>query len=65
MSRSKELTSSFKNKRIEVEVTNSPKVILIGGGKAKIIDLPCFGETKVITHEGKIKRFRIEEGEEF
>lgn len=65
MSRSKELTVDLKTMKIQVEVTNTPMIILIGGGKAKLMELPTYGETKVITHEGKIKRFRVEEGEEF
>ncbi|MBX0358937.1 XtrA/YqaO family protein [Halobacillus sp. Nhm2S1] len=34
-------------------------------GKTKITTLPDHGETKVITHQGKVKRIRYDEGEEF
>ena len=41
------------------------KVIVIGNGKAKIADLPDFGETSIVTHQGKVKRVKWDEGEEF
>ncbi|WP_342768756.1 XtrA/YqaO family protein [Sinobaca qinghaiensis] len=34
-------------------------------GKAKLKELPKHGETKVITHQWKVKRIRYEEGEDF
>ncbi len=40
-------------------------VIVICGGKAKIRELPPHGEYTIITHQGKVKRMRREEGEEF
>ncbi|MCP3032632.1 XtrA/YqaO family protein [Halobacillus sp. A1] len=33
--------------------------------KAKITNIPDHGETKVITHQGKVKRVKFDEGEEF
>ncbi|WP_435874422.1 XtrA/YqaO family protein [Priestia megaterium] len=34
-------------------------------GKARLTELPHDGETKVITHQGKVKRVKFNEGEEF
>ncbi|KYD17873.1 hypothetical protein B4168_2434 [Anoxybacillus flavithermus] len=39
--------------------------IVVCDGKAKIAELPAYGETKIITHQGKVKRIRFDEGEEF
>jgi hypothetical protein len=41
------------------------KVIVIGNGKVKFTDLPEHGETTIVTHQGKIKRVKWDEGEEF
>ncbi|KIL72528.1 hypothetical protein SD78_4113 [Bacillus badius] len=41
------------------------KAIVICNGKAKVADLPQHGETKIITHQGKVKRVKWDEGEEF
>jgi len=40
-------------------------VVVISEGKAKIRELTEFGEYRIVTHQGKIKRMRREEGEEF
>ncbi|WP_420842711.1 XtrA/YqaO family protein [Fervidibacillus albus] len=40
-------------------------VIVISEGRAKIRELPPYGEYKIITHQGKVTRMRKEEGEEF
>ena len=40
-------------------------VIVISGGVARITELPDHGETKVITHQGKVKRVKWDEGEDF
>lgn len=36
-------------------------VVVISGGKAMIRELPEFGEYRIMTHQGKIKRMRREE----
>ncbi|MFC4661724.1 XtrA/YqaO family protein [Oceanobacillus aidingensis] len=53
--------------RLEVDIMEIPTncVIVVSGGKAKIRELPLHGEYKIITHQGKIKRMRKEEGEVF
>lgn len=40
-------------------------VVVISEGKAKIRELPEHGEYRIVTHGGKIRRMRREEGEEF
>lgn len=54
-------------KRLEFDIMDIPSscVIVICDGKAKIRELPPFGEYKIVTHQGKVKRMRREEGEEF
>lgn len=46
-----------------MEINN--KVIVIGNGKVKYTDLPEHGETTIVTHQGKVKRVKWDEGEEF
>ncbi len=40
-------------------------VVVISDGVAKVRELPEHGEYRIVTHQGKIKRMRREEGEEF
>ncbi|MEI3607089.1 XtrA/YqaO family protein [Pseudogracilibacillus sp. SE30717A] len=53
--------------RLEFDMMEIPSscVVVICDGKAKIRELPPFGEYRIVTHEGKVKRMRREEGEEF
>lgn len=53
--------------KLEIDIMDIPRscVIVICDGKAKIRELPPYGEYKIITHQGKVKRMRKEEGEEF
>lgn len=53
--------------RLEIDIMDIPSncVIVISGGKAKVRELPPFGEYKIVTHQGMVKRMRREEGEEF
>jgi hypothetical protein len=39
--------------------------IVVCEGKAKLTELPDHGETKIVTHQGKVKRVKFDEGEEF
>lgn len=50
---------------IDILKRDKPCVIVCSGGKAKLKELPEHGETKIITHQWKVKRVRQEEGEEF
>ncbi len=40
-------------------------VVVISEGVAKVRELPEHGEYKIVTHQGKVRRMRREEGEEF
>lgn len=40
-------------------------VIILSRWKAKVADLPAFAETKIVTHQGQVKRVKWDEGEEF
>lgn len=53
--------------KLEIDIMEVPEncVIVISEGRAKLRELPPFGEYKIITHQGKVKRMRKEEGEEF
>lgn len=52
---------------LEINTTDIPSscVIVISCGKAKVRELPPFGEYKIVTHQGMVKRMRREEGEDF
>ncbi|WP_062052377.1 XtrA/YqaO family protein [Bacillus sp. JCM 19034] len=53
--------------KIEVDICkiDKPFVIVVSGGRARLTELPSHGETKVVTHQGKVKRVKFDEGEEF
>ncbi|MCM3452757.1 XtrA/YqaO family protein [Heyndrickxia oleronia] len=65
--RLKDIEINPSTMKLEVNVMEIPNscVIVICDGKAKLRELPTFGEYKIITHQGKIKRMRKDEGEEF
>jgi len=56
-----------KPRKLEFDMMELPEncVIVVSNGKAKVRELPPFGEYRIITHQGKVKRMRKEEGEEF
>lgn len=53
--------------KLEIDIMQAPKscIVIICEGKAKLRELPIYGEYKIVTHQGKVKRMRKEEGEEF
>src|SRR5699024_12199405 len=55
-----------KTNRLEIDIMEIPSscVIVICDGKAKIRELPPFGEYRIVTHQGKVKRMRRERSEE-
>lgn len=55
------------NGLLKIDIMELPEncVIVVSGGKAKFSALPEHAETKIITHQGKVKRLRWDEGEEF
>ncbi|MER2058180.1 MAG: XtrA/YqaO family protein [Niallia sp.] len=52
---------------LSIDIMKLPEscVIVLSNGKAKITELPAFAETKIVTHQGQVKRIRWDEGEEF
>ena len=53
--------------RLLVDIMELPDscVIILSQGKAKVAELPAFAETKIVTHQGQVKRIRWDEGESF
>ncbi|MEH7521994.1 XtrA/YqaO family protein [Bacillus sp. JJ1503] len=39
--------------------------IVVCDGRARLTELPEHGETKIVTHQGKVKRVKFDEGEDF
>ncbi|WP_019377688.1 XtrA/YqaO family protein [Virgibacillus halodenitrificans] len=50
---------------VDIEKGEKPFVVVYCQGEAKLSYLPEHGETKVITHQGRVKRIKFDEGEEF
>ncbi|MET3508448.1 XtrA/YqaO family protein [Halalkalibacter oceani] len=53
--------------KIELDISNQDKpfVIVVSDGRARLTVLPEHGETRVVTHQGKVKRVKFDEGEDF
>lgn len=53
--------------RIEIDIMEQKGnfAIVVSEGKARLTELPDHGETRIITHQGKVKRVKFDEGEEF
>lgn len=53
--------------KFEVDILKQKEsfAIVVCDGKAKLTTLPHHGETKIITHQGKVKRVKFDEEEEF
>ena len=50
---------------IDIMEQNGPFAIVVCDGKARLTELPEHGETKIVTHQGKVKRVKYDEGEDF
>ncbi|MDQ0299664.1 hypothetical protein J2S78_002084 [Salibacterium salarium] len=50
---------------IDIMEQNSSFAIVVCNGQARFTELPNHGETKIVTHQGKVKRIKYDEGEEF
>ena len=63
----KDITISSDASLLEIDLVELPMncVVVISDGKAKVRELPEHGEYRIVTYQGKIKRMRREEGEEF
>ena len=56
-----------RNGKLIADIIELPEncVIIVSNGKAKLAELPAFAETKIITHQGQVRRVKWDEGEEF
>ncbi|MED4461839.1 XtrA/YqaO family protein [Metabacillus fastidiosus] len=48
-----------------IDLKKGSFAIVLCEGKAKFTVLPPHGETKIVTHQGKVKRVKFDEGEDF
>lgn len=60
-----EVNKEIMNLEIDLLENNGNFAVIVSGGKAKLTRLPEHGETKIVTHQGKVKRVKFDEGEEF
>ncbi|MED4917571.1 XtrA/YqaO family protein [Geobacillus thermodenitrificans] len=65
--RLKELQINPSTMKLEIDIIEQKGsfAIVVCDGKAKMVELPAHGETKIVTHQGKVKRVKFDEGEEF
>lgn len=65
--RLKEILINPTTMKLEVDIMElkGSFVIVVCEGKAKITELPSHGETRIVTHQGKVKRVKYDEGEDF
>lgn len=57
--------SSEGNLNLDIMDLPESCVIVLSKGVAKYAELPPHAETKIITHQGQVKRVKWDEGEEF
>lgn len=50
---------------IDIIRKNKPFIIVVGDGKAKLYDLPEHGGQTVVMFQGKIKRVKSEDGDDW
>ncbi|AIE59095.1 XtrA/YqaO family protein [Bacillus methanolicus] len=60
-----EINPSTMKLEIDIMEQKGSFAIVVCDGRAKLTELPSFGETKIITHQGKVKRVKFDEREEF
>ncbi|MFS1516339.1 XtrA/YqaO family protein [Bacillus sp. SCS-151] len=63
--RLKEIDITDSTFEANVNEQQAPYVVIVSNGKAKISQLPSYGETKIITHQNEVTRVKFDEGEEF
>lgn len=65
--RLKDIEVNPSTMRLEIDIIEQEEsfAIVVCEGKARITELPSHGETKIVTHQGKVKRIKWDEGEEF
>jgi NAD kinase len=60
-----EINPSTLKLEIDIMDKEGSFAVVVCDGKAKVTELPAHGETKIVTHQGKVKRIKWNEGEEF
>jgi hypothetical protein len=60
-----EINPSTLKLEIDIMDKEGSFAVVVCEGKAKVAELPSYGETNIVTHQGKVKRIRWNEGEEF
>jgi phage gp45-like len=60
-----EINPSTQKLEIDIMEKTSSFMIVVSNGKARMTELPVHGETKIITHQGQVKRVKWDEGEDF
>jgi NAD kinase len=60
-----EINPSTMKLEVDIMEQKGSFAVVVCDGKAKITKLPQHGETRIITHQGKVKRVKFDEGEEF
>jgi NAD kinase len=60
-----DINPSTMKLEIDIMEQKGSFAIVVCDGKARITTLPDHGETKIITHQGKVKRVKFDEGEDF
>ncbi|WP_144634172.1 XtrA/YqaO family protein [Priestia megaterium] len=65
--RLQEIKINVDTMKLEIDIMKQKRnfAIVVCGGQAKLTELPYHGETKIITHQGKVKRVKFDEGEDF
>lgn len=65
--RLKDIKIDPKTMKLEIDIMEQKGsfAIVVCDGQARLTDLPTHGETKIITHQGKVKRVKFDEGEDF
>lgn len=60
-----EINPSTMKLEVDIMEQKGSFAIVVCGGKARLTELPDHGETSIVTHQGKVKRLKFDEGEEF
>lgn len=65
--RLKEMKVDPYSMQLNVDIMGNKEsfAIVVCDGKARMTELPEHGETIIVTHQGKVKRVKWDEGEEF
>jgi NAD kinase len=60
-----EINPSTLKLEIDIMDKEGSFAVVVCDGKAKVAELPDHGETKIFTYQGKVKRVKFDEGEDF